>query len=85
LIASTLQSCFKQGGLRRSMLAEKLLAKGDYNCDKEIRTLELLKIRFGEANLLNCEASPLLSPQMLDGPSTPSEWKGQTSCCYCSS
>ena len=50
------------------MLAEKLLAKGDYNCDKEIRTLELLKIRFGEANLLNCEASPLLSPQMLDGP-----------------
>ena len=50
------------------MLAEKLLAKGDYDCDKEIRTLELLKIRFGEANLLNCEASPLLSPQMLDGP-----------------
>ena len=40
------------------MLAEKLLAKGDYDCDKEIRTLELLKIRFGENNLLNCEARP---------------------------
>lgn len=65
------------------MLAEKLLAKGDYDCDKEIRTLELLKIRFGEANLLNCEASPLLSPQMLD--STPSKWKGQPSYRHCSS
>ena len=40
------------------MLAERLLAKGDYDCDKEIRTLELLKIRFGENNLLNCEARP---------------------------
>ena len=40
------------------MLAEKLLAKDDYDCDKEIRTLELLKIRFGDSNLLNCEASP---------------------------
>jgi anaphase-promoting complex subunit 2 len=27
------------------MLAERLLAKGDYDCEKEIRTLELLKIR----------------------------------------
>ena len=40
------------------MLAEKLLAKDDYDCDREIRTLELLKIRFGDSNLLNCEASP---------------------------
>ena len=40
------------------MLAERLLAKSDYDCDKEIRTLELLKIRFGENNLLNCEARP---------------------------
>ncbi|CAK0784759.1 hypothetical protein CVIRNUC_007963 [Coccomyxa viridis] len=39
----------------RSMLAEKLLSKGDYDCDREIRTLELLKLRFGELNLLNCE------------------------------
>ena len=42
----------------RCMLAEKLLSKGDYDCDREIRTLELLKLRFGEANLLNCEARP---------------------------
>ena len=47
----------------RSMLAEKLLSKGDYDCDREIRTLELLKLRFGELNLLNCEARPaLLAP-----------------------
>ena len=42
----------------RSMLAERLLAKSNYDCDKEIRTLELLKIRFGENSLLNCEARP---------------------------
>ena len=42
----------------RCMLAEKLLSKGDYDCDQEIRTLELLKLRFGEANLLNCEVRP---------------------------
>ena len=49
----------------RSMLAEKLLSKGDYDCDREIRTLELLKLRFGEVNLLNCEARPaLLYPAM---------------------
>ncbi|KAK9907618.1 hypothetical protein WJX75_007065 [Coccomyxa subellipsoidea] len=39
----------------RSLLADKLLAKTDYDCDREIRTLELLKLRFGEANLHNCE------------------------------
>ncbi|EIE27163.1 hypothetical protein COCSUDRAFT_55186 [Coccomyxa subellipsoidea C-169] len=39
----------------RSLLAEKLLGKTDYECDREIRTLELLKLRFGEANLHNCE------------------------------
>ena len=43
----------------RCMLAEKLLSKGNYDCDREIRTLELLKLRFGEANLLNCEARPV--------------------------
>lgn len=47
--------------VRRCMLAEKLLSKGDYDCDREIRTLELLKLRFGEANLLNCEARPMQS------------------------
>ena len=39
------------------MLSDKLLSKTDYNCDREIRTLELLKLRFGDANLHNCEAS----------------------------
>ena len=39
----------------RVMLADKLLSKTDYNCDREIRTLELLKLRFGDANLHNCE------------------------------
>lgn len=35
----------------RSMLAERLLAKTDFDCDKELRTLELLKLRFGESSL----------------------------------
>ena len=39
------------------MLSDKLLSKTDYNCDREIRSLELLKLRFGEANLHNCEVS----------------------------
>lgn len=39
----------------RAMLSDKLLSKTDYNCDREIRTLELLKLRFGDANLHNCE------------------------------
>lgn len=29
----------------RNMLADRLLAKDDYDCEREIRTLELLKIR----------------------------------------
>lgn len=41
----------------RGMLAERLLAKSDYDTDAEIRTLEHLKKRFGEANLHSCEAS----------------------------
>lgn len=39
----------------RVMLSDKLLSKTDYTCDREIRTLELLKLRFGDANLHNCE------------------------------
>ncbi|KAL4426176.1 hypothetical protein ABPG77_007458 [Micractinium sp. CCAP 211/92] len=39
----------------RSMLADRLLAKSDYDCDRELRTLELLKVRFGEGNLHNAE------------------------------
>ncbi|KAJ7953843.1 Anaphase promoting complex subunit 2 [Quillaja saponaria] len=39
----------------RIMLAEKLLNKSDYDIDAEIRTLELLKIHFGESTLQKCE------------------------------
>ena len=39
----------------RSMLAEKLVHKIDFECTKELKTLELLKIRFGEAALQNAE------------------------------
>ena len=35
----------------RLMLADKLLANLDYNTDKERHTLELLKLRFGEASM----------------------------------
>ncbi|CAO2829557.1 unnamed protein product [Amaranthus hypochondriacus] len=39
----------------RVMLAEKLLNKSDYDIDTEIRTLELLKIHFGESSMHKCE------------------------------
>ncbi|KAK0578450.1 hypothetical protein LWI29_010635 [Acer saccharum] len=39
----------------RVMLAEKLLSKSDYDIDSEIRTLELLKIHFGESSMQRCE------------------------------
>lgn len=33
------------------MLADRLAAKTDFDCNKELATLELLKLRFGESNL----------------------------------
>ncbi|KAJ9174255.1 hypothetical protein P3X46_017299 [Hevea brasiliensis] len=39
----------------RVMLAEKLLNKSDYDIDSEIRTLELLKIHFGDSSMQRCE------------------------------
>ncbi|TYH91034.1 hypothetical protein ES332_A13G089900v1 [Gossypium tomentosum] len=39
----------------RVMLAEKLLNKSDYDIGSEIRTLELLKIHFGESSMQKCE------------------------------
>ncbi|MCO5567286.1 hypothetical protein L7F22_020976 [Adiantum nelumboides] len=39
----------------RLMLAEKLLSKSDYDIDRKIRTLELLKLRFGESSMHSCE------------------------------
>ena len=37
------------------MLSDRLLSKPGYDCSREIRVLELLKLRFGEAQLHNCE------------------------------
>ncbi|KAL3933625.1 MAG: hypothetical protein SGBAC_010313 [Bacillariaceae sp.] len=39
----------------RLMLADKLLANLDFNTDKEVHTLELLKLRFGELSMRSCE------------------------------
>ncbi|GMH35992.1 hypothetical protein BSKO_03860 [Bryopsis sp. KO-2023] len=39
----------------RKILGDRLMGKTDYECTREVRTLELLKIRFGEAALHNCE------------------------------
>ena len=41
--------------LYRGVLAERLLTRQDFDADSEITALELLKIRFGEAPLQNCE------------------------------
>ena len=37
------------------MLADRLMAKTDYDTDRELHTLELLKLRFGETSLHDCE------------------------------
>ena len=39
----------------RLMMADKMLAYLDYETDREIRTMELLKLRFGETSLHYCE------------------------------
>ncbi|XP_059613916.1 anaphase-promoting complex subunit 2 [Phlebotomus argentipes] len=39
----------------KNLLAERLLLQLDLNSDKEIRNLELLKLRFGESVLHSCE------------------------------
>ena len=39
----------------RMMMADKLLANLDYDTDKEVHNLELLKLRFGEATMRQCE------------------------------
>ena len=39
----------------RTMLAEKLLGKSNYDTEREMHALELLKLRFGETSLHNCE------------------------------
>lgn len=42
-------------GEYRNLLADRLLAQLDFNPEKEIRNLELLKLRFGDSVLHNCE------------------------------
>jgi hypothetical protein len=37
------------------MLADRLMTKSDFDCSKEVATLELLKLRFGESNLNEIE------------------------------
>mmetsp|Transcript_18602 Transcript_18602/g.40472 ORF Transcript_18602/g.40472 Transcript_18602/m.40472 type:complete len:751 (+) Transcript_18602:158-2410(+) len=39
----------------RIMLADKLLANLDFDTDKEVHNLELLKLRFGEMSMRQCE------------------------------
>merc|ERR1719210_2008558 len=39
----------------RSLLSNRLLAQRSYDTDKEIRYLELLKLRFGDVPLHQCE------------------------------
>lgn len=39
----------------RLLLSERLLALPDYNVDKEARYLELLKLRFGEEHMTQCD------------------------------
>lgn len=41
--------------LDRLMLADRLASRPDFDCQRELRTMELLKLRFGEANLHNAE------------------------------
>ncbi len=40
---------------RRLMLADRLAGKSDFDCQRELRTMELLKLRFGESNMHNAE------------------------------
>lgn len=40
----------------KTLLGDRLLSSYSFNMDKEIRNLELLKLRFGDSNLFSCEA-----------------------------
>lgn len=41
----------------RALLAQRLLALTSFDTEKEIRNLELLKLRFGEEALWGCQVS----------------------------
>lgn len=40
----------------KTLLSDRLLSSYSFNMEKEIRNLELLKLRFGDSNLFSCEA-----------------------------
>ena len=40
----------------KTLLGDRLLSNCSFNMEKEIRNLELLKLRFGDSNLFACEA-----------------------------
>lgn len=57
----------------RAMLADRLLAKNEYDCEREITTLELLKIRCAQVWPAVCE-SQLLHMRLVDGVTRAVTW-----------
>lgn len=53
-----LLSVTRRSGRYRLLLAERLLARGGFDLSHELKTLELLKLRFGEESLRPCEVRP---------------------------
>lgn len=39
----------------QTILAERLLASKDYDVERETRNIEMIKTRFGEANIQSCD------------------------------
>ena len=52
---SHVQQCIFFARRYKLILAAKLLSNIDYETEKEVRNLELLKLRFGESNMHSCE------------------------------
>lgn len=52
---SHVQQCIFFARRYKLILADKLLSNIDYETEKEVRNLELLKLRFGESNMHSCE------------------------------
>ena len=51
----------------RSVLGSQLLACSDYDCERAIRTMELLKLRFGEPAMHACEVCGSVAMLMYRG------------------
>ena len=54
-------------GVCRTMLADRLMSKSDYDTDRELHTLELLKLRFGDTSLHDCEIMLKVSAPLSPG------------------